>query len=154
MIEDITTRAVIIGVSLFVTIATLSAIILFYNSARRTADVISQRTDIATSFDEIMNSDSYENTLTGVEVRELINKYAGNENVEINIISISQRPVEGYDNINNKEDDWLITIKEVNKREYKVISEEKLDMINPVWTCLVTKTQNQNKVILNVSLNV
>ena len=145
--EDLPVKAIVIGVSLFVTMLVLSTIIIYFNTARQIADNVSNRVDIADTFDYIMNSEEFSDVLTGVEVRSLIIKYAGNEKVEINILSIGGSATAEYSNINNS---WLIdtTMNSVQ------ISEEKLDIINPVWKNRVEKVSTTNKTILNISLNV
>lgn len=151
--EDTGVKAIIIGVSLLITMMTLSAIILYFNTARGIADSVSERTDIASSFDRIVNSDDLEATLTGVEVRSLINKYAGVSNVRINIVSIGETTTNVYNNINNKYTNnggWLVSVNE----NAKLISEEKLTLINPVWNCIVNKVENSNEITLNIQLNV
>ncbi|MBQ8044295.1 MAG: hypothetical protein IJ272_09175 [Clostridia bacterium] len=145
--EDFSIRAIVIGVSLFVTMMTLSAILIYFNTARSIADEVNKRTDIASSYDYIMNSDDFSDELTGVEVRSLINKYAGNKDVRINIVSISGQEVEGYDNVNNK---WLKSLND----NASLISEEKLDLVNPVWDCIVNKVENQGRITLNIGLDV
>lgn len=140
--EDYAIKAIFIGVSVFVTILTLSAVILYFNTARSVADVVNERTDIAMLFDEIMNSDNFETTLTGVQVRSLINKYAGNEKVHINIINIKGTAV-NFENVNNA---WL--------NEINVVSEQKLDLIDPAWTNRVEKVKNEGTTTLNLYLNV
>lgn len=145
--EDLPVKAIVIGVSLFVTMMVLSTIIIYFNTARGIADTVSNRADIADNFDYIMNSDDFSDVLTGVEVRSLINKYAANKSVEINILSIGGLTTEEYKNVNNS---WLVSVKWNSVQ----ISEEKLDIINPVWKNRVEKVNTSNKTVLNISLNV
>lgn len=149
--EDFSIRAIVIGVSLFVTMLTLTAILLYFNTAREAVEVVNKREDIASSYDRIMNSETYEDNLSGVDVRTLINKYAESDSVEINIIKIGNKEVSKYQNINNN---WLITINNEGDLPRKIISEEKLDLIDPAWTNHVDKVENRGKIILNLTLNV
>lgn len=154
--EDLPIKAIIIGVSVFVTMAVLSAILLYFNTARGIADQVNERTDIASSYDSIMNEDNFETTLTGVEVRSLITKYVGNSNVIINIVSISEQNPEiykekdvnkekiNYNNINNNSS-WV---------KNGIIKESALDIINPVWDCKVEKVKNGERITLKISLDV
>jgi len=141
--EDLPVKAIVIGVSVFVTMAVISALMIYFNTARGVADVVNKRINIAETYDSIMNADVFTDTLTGVEIRSLINKYAGSDLVRINIVSISGEEVTGYNKINNT---W--------RRNTGLISEQKLDLINPVWSCKVVKVQNNNKTTLNLRLNV
>jgi len=151
--EDFGIRAIVIGVSLLITMATLTAIILYFNTAKGIADEVNKRTDIAASFDNIVNSDNFEDTLTGVQVRSLINKYAKVEHIKINIVAIGENLTSSYNNINNNTIDnngWLIELND----NASVISEEKLNIIDPVWNCVVNKVETLNEITLNIRLNV
>lgn len=151
--EDAGIKALIIGVSLFVTMLTLSAIILYFNTATSVSKKVSDRVDIAASYDYIMNSENFSDTLTGVEVRSLINKYANVENVVINIEQVDGSEVKKHNNVNNLDVDhggWIIKL---NEKSY-IISEEKLNIINPIWNCRVDKVENLNETILTIRLNV
>ena len=148
--EDFSIRAIVIGVSLFVTMLTLTAILLYFNTARQAADVVSKRDDIATSYDRIMNNEVFEDTLSGVDVRSLINKYAESEDVQINIVKIADKNV-SYENINNN---WLVTIENDDGEPTKIINAKHMDLIDPVWTNYAEKVENEGKIIINLSLNV
>lgn len=158
--DDFPVRALIIGVSIFVVMMVFSAIIIYFNTARTVADSVSNRTDIAQLYEEIMNRDNFETVISGVDIRSLIIKYARNEDVEINIVSISDVYTSQYKNINNKYIEaggWLQYINESSS----LISEVKLDMINPIWDCKVEKKvvivdafKETTKAILDISLDI
>lgn len=143
--EDFSVRAIVIGVSLFVTMLTLSAILMYFNTARSIADEVNKRTDIANSYDYIMNEGASEDELSGVEVRSLIHKYAGNTSVNINVSITIDGKKEVYNNVNNT---WLKTINE----NAKLVNEEKMDVINPASTYTVNKVQKQSKITININL--
>ena len=147
--EDNAIRAIVIGVSLFVTMLTLTAIIIYFNTARSAADIVSKRQDIASSFDSIMYSDNFETTLTGVQVRSLINKYVLDDLVKINIIDRDGRIL--YEDVNHS---WAIVINDEMNQNNAIISEEKLSIINPSWKNTVEKVENSNQITLNINLNV
>lgn len=151
--EDFSIRAIVIGVSLFVTMLTLTAILLYYNTARQVADAVSRREDIASSYERIMNKEVFEDDISGVDVRSLINKYAGVEYVEINIIKIGNTTIEDNDNYKNINNSWLINI-DKNDESVAIISEKGLDIINPSWKNHVEKIESEGKIIINISLNV
>lgn len=145
--EDFSVRAIVIGVSVFVTMLTLSAILIYFNTAKGIADKVSKRADIASNYDNIMNAEVFEDEISGVEVRSLINKYAGNKDVQINIVDISGIATNKYVNINNS---WNISLND----NASLISDEKMNLINPVWNNRVNKVENGNKIILEISLDV
>lgn len=151
--EDAGIKALIIGVSLFVTMLTLSAIILYFNTATSVSKKVSDRVDIVAAYDYIMNSENFSDTLTGVEVRSLINKYAGVESVKINVSILDGANVITYNNINNLDIAHGGWIKVINENA-KLISEEKLNIINPIWDCTVDKVENTKETVLNIRLNV
>ena len=152
--EDLSIKAIFIGVSVFVTMTVLTIIIIYYNTAKGVADVVSRRTDIASSYDIIMNADNFEDELTGVDVRSLITKYVGNDDVKINIVEINGEEPSmykknvNYNNVNNNST-WTI-----NSNGARIVRESKLDIINPTWNCRVEKVQNREKITLNIYLNV
>ena len=96
---------------------------------------------------EVFNPEEYW-TITGVfpDFKAELEKYK-NDKVEINILSIGGIVTDEYNNINNS---WLINVKANSVQ----MSEEKLDIINPVWKNRVEKVSTSNKTILNISLNV
>lgn len=141
--EDFSIKAIVIGVSVLVTIVTLSVIIIYYNAARNTANIVMNRTDIASSYEEIVNADNFEGNLSGVEVRSLIRKYAGNENVRISIVEIAGKETDKYNNVNNS---WC---------KNSMIMEDKLDMIEPTSVNHAVKTvYNPENIVIEISLNV
>jgi len=143
--EDFSIRAIVIGVSLFVTMLTLTAILMYFNTARGIADEVNKRTDIASSYDYIMNSNALEDELTGVEVRSLISKYASSDSVTININLVVDDNKTEYKNVNNT---W---IREINENSH-LISEKELDKINPASRYTVDKVENQGITTLNINL--
>ncbi len=142
--EDFSIRAIVIGVSLFVTMLTLTAILMYFNTARSIADEVNKRTDIASSYDYIMNADVVDDELTGVEVRSLIHKYASSDRVTINITIVNNGVKKEYRDINNS---WL---KKINDNAY-LISEVELDKINTASKYNVNKVENQGRTILNIN---
>lgn len=163
--EDNVTRVLIIAVSLFVTMLTISLVFMYYNTAKELATNVNTRTDIAETYDEIVtNIEKTSQYLTGVEIRQLIRKYAGDANVEINIYSISNMEIESaltgaeardyyvedmlekglYNNINNT---WIDT-------KTGMIKEKYLSVIDPGWEKnWVTKEINGSKIELKLSLD-
>ena len=124
--EDISTRAIFIGVSLFITIFTLSAIVLYFNTARQAADIVSKRTDIASKYDLVVNNNEFEGELTGVEVRALLTRFVGEDRINITL----------------KFNDSAKTEVQVDRswiNEIGVINEAKLDIIEPVAKFKVEK---------------
>ena len=140
--EDLPIKAIVIGVSVFITMTVVSALMIYFNTAKGVATSIGNRADIASNYENIMNGDQTEGMFTGVEVRSLIIKYAKNFNVMIDIASISGEESE-YNNVNNT---WI--------DRAGVISEAKLDLINPVWNCNVKKVKSGENIRFEIDLDV
>lgn len=152
--EENVTRALVIGVSVFVITLTISLLMIYFNIAKDMATAANSRIDIADTYDAIVtNKEKTSAYLTGVEIRELIRKYAGNKSVRIDIKSIKgclhRSAVMGA--IAKKEyiEEWLSTDKcddmytNINNRcglNYKwidkntgMINETYLSVIDPGW---------------------
>ncbi len=141
--EDFSIRAIVIGVSVFVTMLTLSVILIYYNTARNTANTAMGRTDIASSYEQIVNADKFDGNLSGTEVRSLIRKYAGNQNVRINIVEIKGKKTDKYNNVNNS---WC---------RNSMILDKDLDIIEPISSNKAVKTvYSAENIVINLSLNV
>lgn len=141
--EDFSIRAIVIGVSVFVTMLTLSVILIYYNTARNVANTAMDRTDIASSYEQIVNADKFDGNLSGTEVRSLIRKYAGNQNVRINIVEIKGKKTDKYNNVNNT---WCIN---------SMILDKDLDIVEPISSNKAVKTvHNAENIVINLSLNV
>ena len=57
--EDAGVKAIVIGVSLFVTMLTVTAIVMYYNTAMSISKEVTDRVDIAATYDYIMKSDNF-----------------------------------------------------------------------------------------------
>lgn len=149
--EDMSVKAIIMGVTIFVTMAVISALMIYFNTARGVVDAVNKKVSASEAYDNIMNEDVFTDTLTGVEIRSLINKYMMNDTVTINIVKISGQNVEDIEesgaNINyrNINISWVANEK---------IQEKYLDLINPIWSCSVEKVESESKTTLDISLDV
>ena len=90
MEEDNTIKALILGVSVFLIIITLSAVILYYNTAVGGARTISDtRMDIGKLYDKKIE-DLDNTTVDGIDMRNILrSKYENYVTVELEIIDIS-----------------------------------------------------------------
>lgn len=89
MEEDNTIKALILGVSVFLIIITLSAVILYYNTAVGGARTISDtRMDIGKLYDKKIE-DLDNTTVDGIDMRNILrSKYENYVTVELEIIDI------------------------------------------------------------------
>lgn len=80
-------RALTIGVSIFIALATITAIMIYYNTAKNAAGIIgNQAKDIATSYrQDIEDMLLSGGTITGTDVINLLNYFKNDQNVNITI---------------------------------------------------------------------
>lgn len=97
-------RAIVIGVSVLIGIATISAVLMYYNTAKQMASNVGRGQDFASNYEQsiqdILLKGSYtvsgDNYITGTDVKNLLNYFYNNENVEVTVQSI--RYIEKYEN--------------------------------------------------------
>lgn len=89
MDDDALTKALYVGVSIFVTVITISALIVYYNIARKSIKGIGGGTDFDTVYredvKETLLKSGTNSKITGTQVKNLINYYYDNIQVEITI---------------------------------------------------------------------
>ncbi len=88
MDEDVTIRAITIGASVLIAIATISAVLTYYNSAKEMVRRIGSGTDIAGLYEKGIEETLLKGTVTGTEVKNLLNYFYGRNDVKINVINI------------------------------------------------------------------
>lgn len=82
--DESASRAVFLGVSIFVAIITLSFILTFYKTAKDSAAVVN-RYDMINTENSYLNSVLIKKIITGSELRYLMNYYSNDETVNISI---------------------------------------------------------------------
>lgn len=99
--EDITTRAIIIGVSVLIAVATISAVMTYYSTAQEMVRKIGSGTDIAGLYDKGIEDTLLKTNVRGVDVKNLINYFAAKGGAKIRFGDISNSK---FANIYNNED--------------------------------------------------
>ena len=87
--EDVTARAIMIGVGVLVAIATITAVLAYYNTAREAVQRVGAGTDIAAEYEQSISDVLLKNTVTGTEVANILNYFYGNEDTVITLNNIS-----------------------------------------------------------------
>ena len=82
--DENASRAVFLGVSVFVAIITITLIVTFYRTAKDSA-AVANRYDITNTGNSYLNSVLLKEKITGSELRYLMNYYANDETVDISI---------------------------------------------------------------------
>lgn len=97
MDESAPIRAIVIGVSVLLAIATISAVLMYYNTAKQMASNVGRGQDFAENYEQsiqdILTEGSYNvagtNYITGADVKNLLNYFYNDENVEVNVITVN-----------------------------------------------------------------
>lgn len=105
MDESAPIRAIVIGVSTLLAVATISAVLMYYNSAKQMASNVGRGQDFATNYEQsiqdILTAGTYNvtgsNYITGADVKNLLNYFYNDETVQIDINGINfVQKYEGY----------------------------------------------------------
>ena len=120
MDESAPIRAIVIGVSTLLAVATISAVLMYYNSAKQMASNVGRGQDFATNYEQsiqdILTAGTYNvsgtNYITGADVKNLLNYFSNSETMKIKVYNIkvideykNYTPIvsnvsDGYDNAN------------------------------------------------------
>ena len=111
--DENASRAVFLGVSVFVAVLTITIVITFYTTARNSAGV-ANRFDITNTGNKRANEILSKTHITGTELRYLLNYYYNDNSIKIIVFQPSETYDEGEivdTNINNeyREDFWSET---------------------------------------------
>ena len=96
MDESAPIRAIVIGVSTLLAVATISAVLMYYNTAKQMASNVGRGQDFAANYEQsiqdILTAETYNvsgnNYITGADVKSLLNYFYNNEEVQIKVIDI------------------------------------------------------------------
>lgn len=146
MEQEYATKAVFIALSLFVIMLVITLIINYYTAAKEISKQAQLKMDIPETFDSIVkNHDQVEDKISGAELQSLVRKYAYDDKVTINVVSISN---------NNSAANQKPAIDEAwFDDDTGIVDEKKLSTINPSWVILVEKVINGEYTTLNVHLD-
>lgn len=137
MDESAPIRAIVIGVSVLLAIATISAVLMYYNTAKQMASNVGRGQDFAGNYEQsiqdILTKGSYNvagtNYITGADVKNLLNYFYGDENVEVNVITANfVVKYEGYIPIAGSYQSSLLTYYQANLNEnYDIVMKVLID---------------------------
>lgn len=108
MDESAPIRAIVIGVSTLLAVATISAVLMYYNTAKQMASNVGRGQDFAANYEQsiqdILTAGTYNvsgnNYITGADVKNLLNYFYDNEEVQIKVNDIKY--IEEYVNYTPK----------------------------------------------------
>ena len=140
MDENALTKALYVGVSLFVTVITITAIIAYYNIARSSIKDIGSGTDFDTVYrediKETLLKTGENNKITGTQVKNLVSYYYDNINVQIKVDGMKYSSISLSSNDQN-----------IRQKNYNIIM--KYIMNNQEFT-LDRNTDNEDILILTI----
>lgn len=136
--NDYAIKAMVYGVSLFAIVTVITLLMTYYNTAKLVADAANDRMDIVSSLEELENKgDNFsEVTVTGAELRSFIRKYAGDANVNINIVAINGVTAHGYYAINNTTQSYVQTW---YNKDIQMIDEAMMSIIDPAGKARIVR---------------
>lgn len=82
--EDVTVRAITIGVGVLVSIITITAVLTYYNTAKDAVREIGSGIDIAGLYDKSIEDILLKKTVTGTDVKNILDYFSGRKDVKIN----------------------------------------------------------------------
>lgn len=150
MDENALIKALYIGVSLFVTVITITAITLYYNIARSSIKDIGSGTDFDTVYrediKETLLKTGKNNKITGTQVKNLVNYYYDNINVQIKIDGMKYISEDGsikeYSSISLSSND-----QNIRQKNYNIIMK---NIMNNQEFILHINTDNEDILIITV----
>jgi hypothetical protein len=83
--DDILMRAITIGASVFITLATVTAVMMYYNVAKTSVTNIGTGTNIEEKYREDIKNTLYNTEATGSEVKNILQYFFENNEVDITI---------------------------------------------------------------------
>ena len=86
--EDVTVRAITIGVGVLVSIITITAVLTYYNTAKDAVREIGSGVDIAGLYDKSIEDILLKKTVTGTDVKNILDYFSGRNDVIINGIGL------------------------------------------------------------------
>ena len=87
--EDVSVRAITIGVGVLLAIITMSAVFSYYNTAKQTVRDIGAGTDIAGLYEKSVRDILIKNELTGTDVKNLLYYAETNSDLKIELKNVT-----------------------------------------------------------------
>lgn len=83
MEDDVLVRAITIGASVFITLATVTAVMMYYNTAKISVANVGTGTNIEAKYREDVKNVLYNTEATGAELKNILQYFYGNHEVNI-----------------------------------------------------------------------
>lgn len=151
MDESNAIRAITIGVSTFIAILTITAVMMYYNTAKATVQEVGSGPDLYNNYasyirDILVRPNG--STITGADAINLINYFYNDELVEVNLVTI--KLYDGYTshgkNVHTTDDNVKKINLNVNNRYTNYIN-----LIRVVQDIKINTEQNNGKTIITLT---
>lgn len=151
MDENNAIRAITIGVSTFIAILTITAVMMYYNTAKATVQEVGSGPDLYNNYasyirDILVRPNG--STITGADAINLINYFYNDELVEVNLVTI--KLYDGYTshgkNVHTTDDNVKKINLNVNNRYTNYIN-----LIRVVQDIKINTEQNNGKTIITLT---
>jgi len=85
MYDDVLIRFVTIGASIFITLATVTAVMMYYNTAKMSVAGVGTGNNVEKNYREDIKEILYSSEATGAQVKNILQYFTGNREVNITI---------------------------------------------------------------------
>ena len=133
MDESAPIRAIVIGVSTLLAVATISAVLMYYNTAKQMASNVGRGQDFATNYEQsiqdILMAGTYNvsgtNYITGSDVKNLLSYFYNSETVRIDVINFKK--IGSYESYLPQLSRTNLGYTEANSTKYELAMKEIMD---------------------------
>lgn len=157
MDESAPMRAIMIGASVFVTIATITGVLAYYSSAKDLVNVIGTGTDIGAEYanyvENILLKTEDNVEIRGTDVINLLNYFYMDEKAKIDVTYIRQdHSFEEYTNVDNS--DKQTVIKSYNTNLDEKLYNQAINLIVPTQKFTMKKSNNNDVLVVEISYKI
>lgn len=157
MDESAPMRAIMIGASVFVTIATITGVLAYYSSAKDLVNVIGTGTDIGAEYanyvENILLKTEDNVEIRGTDVINLLNYFYMDEKAKIDVTYIRRdHSFEEYTNVDTS--DKQTVIKSYNTNLDEKLYNQAINLIVPTQKFTMKKSTNNDVLVVEISYKI
>lgn len=157
MDESAPMRAIMIGASVFVTIATITGVLAYYSSAKDLVNVIGTGTDIGAEYanyvENILLKTEDNVEIRGTDVINLLNYFYMDEKAKIDVTYIRQdHSFEEYTNVDTS--DKQTVIKSYNTNLDEKLYNQAINLIVPTQKFTMKKSTNNDVLVVEIGYKI
>ena len=157
MDESAPMRAIMIGASVFVTIATITGVLAYYSSAKDLVNVIGTGTDIGAEYanyvENILLKTEDNVEIRGTDVINLLNYFYMDEKAKIDVTYIRQdHSFEEYTNVDTS--DKQTVLKSHNTNLDEKLYNQAINLIVPTQKFTMKKSTNNDVLVVEISYKI